>query len=108
MFGDGYTAGCPVNSSIADSVNGLVPHLNARDVTMVFVSRAPIKKLLAYKQRMGWSFPWVSAGGSDFNFDFGISSTEEAAREWAMPMLERGEMPPARRDLQQHGADGPR
>jgi predicted dithiol-disulfide oxidoreductase (DUF899 family) len=94
MFGAGYTAGDPVNSSIGDSVDGLVSHLNARDVTMAFVSRAPVKKLLAYRERMGWSLPWVSSGESDFNLDFGISGTEEATREWVTPMLERGEMPP--------------
>ena len=57
MFGPSYQAGCPVNSSIADSVNGLVPHLNAHDVTMLFVSQAPLEKLQAYKRRMGWSVP---------------------------------------------------
>ena len=61
MFGPSYQAGCPVNSSIADGVNGLIPHLNARDVTMLFVSQAPLEKLQAYKRRMGWSFPWVSS-----------------------------------------------
>ena len=62
MFGPSYQAGCPVNSSIADSVNGLIPHLNARDVTMLFVSQAPLEKLQAYKRRMGWDFPWVVIG----------------------------------------------
>ncbi len=57
----------------ADGVNGLIPHLNARDVTMLFVSQAPLEKLQAYKRRMGWSFPWVSSADSDFNFDFGFS-----------------------------------
>jgi predicted dithiol-disulfide oxidoreductase (DUF899 family) len=69
MFGPDYTAGCTTCSSIADSVDGVVPHLNARDVTMLFVSQAPLEKLQAYKRRMGWSFPWVSSGNSDFNFD---------------------------------------
>ncbi len=59
MFGPSYEAGCPTCSSSADAVNGVLPHLNARDVTMVYVSRAPLEKLLAaYKRRMGWSFPW--------------------------------------------------
>jgi predicted dithiol-disulfide oxidoreductase (DUF899 family) len=61
----------PVNSSIADSVNGLIPHLNARDVTMLFVSQAPLEKLQAYKRRMGWSFPWMSSANSEFNLDLG-------------------------------------
>lgn len=77
MFGPEYTAGCPTCSSAADSFNGVIPHLNARDVTMVCVSRAPLKKLNEYKQRMGWSFPWVSSFDSDFNFDFAVSFTDE-------------------------------
>ena len=88
MFGPSYAAGCPTNSSIADAVNGLLPHLHARDVTFVFVSRAPMEKLQAFKLRMGWSFPWVSSGRSDFNFDFGVSHTEEQMREALGPMLE--------------------
>jgi predicted dithiol-disulfide oxidoreductase (DUF899 family) len=94
MFGASYTAGCPTNSSIADSFNGLLPHLHARDVTMICVSRAPAKKLLAYRARMGWSFPWLSAGDNDFNLDFGVSGTEEATRAWVTPMLEAGLLPP--------------
>ena len=61
MFGPEYEAGCSVCSSSADTVNGAVPHLNARDVTIVYVARAPLEKLRAYKRRMGWSFPWVSS-----------------------------------------------
>ncbi len=61
MFGPSYQAGCPINSSIADTVDPLVPHLNAHDVTMLFVSQAPLEKLRSYQQRMGWSFPWVSS-----------------------------------------------
>src|ERR671937_2285939 len=83
MFGPDYEAGCPVCSSSADTVNGAVPHLNARDVTMVYVSRAPLDKLQAYKRRMGWSFPWVSSLDSDFNFDFGVSFSNEQQREGA-------------------------
>ena len=94
MFGASYTAGCPVNSSIADSVNGILPHLAARDVSMVLVSRAPVSKLLAYRERMGWTLPWVSAGDSDFNSDFGVSGTVAETRAWAEPMLSRGELPP--------------
>jgi predicted dithiol-disulfide oxidoreductase (DUF899 family) len=81
MFGPSYEAGCPVNSSIADSIDGIVPHLNARDVTMILVSQAPLEKLQRYKRRMGWSIPWVSASDSDFNFDMGFSQTEAQARE---------------------------
>jgi predicted dithiol-disulfide oxidoreductase (DUF899 family) len=92
-FGPSYEAGCPVCSSSADAVNGVLPHLNARDVTMVYVSRAPLDKLQAYKRRMGWTFPWVSSADSDFNYDFGVSRTEEQTREGIKPMIEAG-MPP--------------
>src|SRR5262245_49297068 len=88
MFGPSYVAGCPTNSSIADAVDGLLPHLRARDVTFVFVSRAPLAKLQAYKRRMGWSFPWVSSGRSDFNMDFGISRTEEETRAALAPVMD--------------------
>ncbi len=81
MFGPAYTAGCPSCSSEADSFNGAVPHLNARDVTFTCVSRAPLDKLQAYKRRMGWSFPWVSSYGSDYNFDLEVSRPEQATRE---------------------------
>jgi predicted dithiol-disulfide oxidoreductase (DUF899 family) len=69
MFGPSYADGCPACSSIADNVNGVLPHLNARDVTMLFVSQAPLGTLQALKRRMGWSFPWVSSASSDFNID---------------------------------------
>jgi predicted dithiol-disulfide oxidoreductase (DUF899 family) len=94
MFGPTYEAGCPTNSSIADSFDGLLPHLKARDVTMICVSGAPLEKLLAFKEQMGWSFKWVSSYQSDFNFDFGVSSTEEEARGWVTPMVESGRLPP--------------
>jgi predicted dithiol-disulfide oxidoreductase (DUF899 family) len=94
MFGPNYQAGCPSCSSTADSFNGVLAHLKARDVTMICVSRAPIEKLLAYRERMGWSFNWASTHGSDFNFDFGVSSTQEVTREWVVPMLEGGLLPP--------------
>src|SRR5208282_3390294 len=61
MFGPGYEAGCPTCSSTADSFNGVLAHLGARDVTMICVSRAPIDKVLAYRERMGWSFTWASS-----------------------------------------------
>jgi predicted dithiol-disulfide oxidoreductase (DUF899 family) len=76
MFGPSYDAGCPVNSSMVDGFDGLLPHLHARDVTMMLVSRAPLAKLQAYKERMGWSIPWASSANSDFNFDLGASLTE--------------------------------
>jgi predicted dithiol-disulfide oxidoreductase (DUF899 family) len=90
MFGPSYEAGCPTCSSSADAVNGVLPHLRARDATMVYVSRAPLAKLSAYKQRMGWSFPWVSCSDSDFNFDLGFSRTEEQTREAIAPMIAGG------------------
>ena len=81
MFGPSYEAGDPVNSSMVDGFDGLVPHLHARDLTMMLVSRAPLAKLQAYKRRMGWSIPWASSANSDFNFDLCASSTEEQLRE---------------------------
>jgi predicted dithiol-disulfide oxidoreductase (DUF899 family) len=90
MFGPSYEAGCPTCSSSADAVSGVLPHLNARDATMIYVSRAPLEKLLGYKRRMGWSFPWVSSADSDFNFDFGFSRTENQTREWIKPMVDAG------------------
>jgi predicted dithiol-disulfide oxidoreductase (DUF899 family) len=77
MFGPDYTAGCPVCASVTDGLNAAVPHLNARDVTFLCVSRAPLEKLQAYKRRMGWQFPWVSSFGTEFNFDFGASRKRE-------------------------------
>jgi predicted dithiol-disulfide oxidoreductase (DUF899 family) len=89
MFGPQYEAGCTVCSSITDTIAPNAIHLAARDVTMLLVSRAPVDKLQAYKQRMGWSLDWVSAGGTDFNRDLGFTHTEEELR----PFLE-GEIPP--------------
>jgi predicted dithiol-disulfide oxidoreductase (DUF899 family) len=80
MFGPSYQAGCPVNSSIADSIDGVVPHLRARDATLILVSQAPIEKLQAYQGRMGWTVPWVSSSIGDFNFDLGFSQTEQQSR----------------------------
>jgi predicted dithiol-disulfide oxidoreductase (DUF899 family) len=79
MFGPGYEGGCPSCSSTADSFNGVLDHLRARDVTMIAVSRAPLEKLLAYRERMGWNFTWASSHDSDFNFDFGLSARERPA-----------------------------
>src|SRR6266478_1443023 len=84
MFGPDYTAGCPACSAIADGFDGFVAHLANHDVTLSAVSRAPLAKLQAYKRRMGWTFPWASSLGSDFNFDFNVSLTEEQQREGAV------------------------
>src|SRR5437899_8506580 len=81
MFGPDYTAGCPHCSAIADGFDGFVVHLANHDVTLSAVSQAPLAKLRAYKQRMGWTFPWASSLGSDFSFDFNVSFTEEQQRE---------------------------
>jgi predicted dithiol-disulfide oxidoreductase (DUF899 family) len=89
MFGPSYQAGDPVNSSIADGLNALLPHLHARDVTLLLVSRAPLAKLQAYKQRMGWSLPWVSSANTDFNLDFGASSTEVQMPPGGLPPIAR-------------------
>jgi predicted dithiol-disulfide oxidoreductase (DUF899 family) len=77
MFGPDYKAGCPSCSAIADGFNGFVVHLANHDVMLWAVSRAPLEKLQAYKRRLGWTFPWASSFGGDFNFDFGVAFTEE-------------------------------
>lgn len=89
MFGPPYEAGCTVCSSIADTLDPQVVHLRARDVTLICSSRAPLEKLLAYRDRMGWGFDWVSTVGSDFHRDLGFLHTEEELK----PFLE-GEIPP--------------
>ncbi len=93
MFGPAYSAGCPVNSSIADALDPLVSHLNAHDVTLLLVSSAPIEKLLAYEERMGWSIPWASSARSDFNRDLGAAFDPEQVRGWLgspmPPVVER-------------------
>ena len=81
MFGPDYKAGCPSCSAIADGFNGFAVHLANHDVMLSAVSRAPLAKLQAYKKRLGWSFPWASSHGSDFNYDFNVSVTEEQQRE---------------------------
>ena len=80
MFGPDYKAGCPSCSSIADGFNGFAVHLANHDVTLSAVSRAPLAKLQAYKRRLGWTFPWASSFGGEFNFDFNVSITEEQQR----------------------------
>ena len=90
MFGPSYEAGCTVCSSIADTLDPSAVHLRARDVTLVCSSRAPLEQLLGYRERMGWSFDWVSTVGDDFHRDLGFAPTEEELK----PFLE-GEVPPA-------------
>src|SRR5947209_7973759 len=81
MFGPDYTAGCPACSAIADGFNGFAVHLANHDVMLWAVSRAPFAKLQAYERRMGWTFPWASSFGGDFNFDFSVGFTEEQQSE---------------------------
>jgi predicted dithiol-disulfide oxidoreductase (DUF899 family) len=81
MFGPDYKAGCPSCSAVADGFNGVVVHLANHDVALSAVSRAPLAKLQAYRRRMGWTFPWASSSGSDFNLDFNVWFTEEQQRE---------------------------
>ena len=88
MFGPSYKAGCPVCSSIADTLAAQAPHLRARDTTLILASRGPLAKLTAFRKRMGWDIDWVSSGGSDFNRDIGFQYTEEELQ----PFLE-GEIP---------------
>jgi len=102
MFGPDYTAGCPACSAIADGFNGFAIHLANHEVMLWAVSRAPLEKLQSYRQRMGWTFPWASSFGGDFNYDFGVSLTEEQERTgtfeynfreehaWSPPEDERG------------------
>ncbi|HEV7776819.1 MAG TPA: DUF899 domain-containing protein [Luteibacter sp.] len=91
MFGPDFTAGCPSCSAIADGFDGFAIHLANHDVMLSTVSRAPLAKLQAYKQRMGWTFPWASSAGGDFNFDFNVSFTEEHQRKGAIEYnYERG------------------
>ena len=79
MFAPEAEAGCKSCSFWADNFNGITPHLRQRDVSMVAVSRAPLEKLQAFRKRLGWSFKWVSSGGSDFNYDFHASFRPQQA-----------------------------
>jgi predicted dithiol-disulfide oxidoreductase (DUF899 family) len=114
MFGPDYSAGCPSCSSIADGFNGVAVHLAHHDVMLWAVSRAPLAKLQAFKRRMGWTFPWASSGGSDFNFDFNVSITEAQQREGGVeynyrrgghPIAATAAPPPAIQSAAQAGAD---
>ena len=105
MFGPTYEAGCPTCSSMADGLDGLLPHLHARDLTLLFVSRAPLAKLQAYRRRMGWSIPWVSSANTDFSFDLGASNPVEQVRQQMPP---EDELPPiARQNATASGTDVP-
>jgi predicted dithiol-disulfide oxidoreductase (DUF899 family) len=94
MFGPSYEAGCPTCSSMADGLDGLLPHLHARDLTLAFVSTAPLEKLQAYKERMGWSIPWVSSANTEFSFDLGAAVPVEQMREQMPP---EDQLPPIAR-----------
>ena len=93
MFGPDYTAGCPACSAIADGFNGCAVHLANHDVMLWAVSRAPLDKLQAYRRRMGWTFPWASSFGSDFNLDFSVRISEEQQREGGAEYNYRREAP---------------
>jgi predicted dithiol-disulfide oxidoreductase (DUF899 family) len=102
MFGPDYAAGCPSCSSIADGFNGIAVHLANHDVMLSAVSRAPLPKLAAFKQRMGWEFPWASAHDTDFNADFNIWFTEKQQRDGGIEYNYRREG-----QWQLRGSDGP-
>lgn len=110
MFGPDYKAGCPSCSSIADGFNGIAVHLENHDVSLYAVSRAPLAKLQAYKQRMGWTFPWASSFGDNFNFDFSVAFTELEQRSGSIEYNYRREdaMPEAvlKRSLEEWRALG--
>ena len=98
MFGPDWSAGCPSCSMIADGFNGFTVHLANHDVMLWAVSRAPLARLGAYKRRMGWSFPWASSAGGDFNFDFNVSFTEEQQQQGAVEYNLRARRPCDGRD----------
>lgn len=75
MFGAGWEHGCKSCSFVSDHFDGALPHLHARDVTLIAVSRAPLAEIAPFKRRMGWRFPWISSHGNDFNFDYHVSFT---------------------------------
>ena len=104
MFGPDYEAGCPACSAIADGFNGVATHLANHDVMLWAVSRAPLTKLAAYKRRMGWTFPWASSFGGDFNYDFNVSITEAQQREGDVEYNYRREAP---LDEQDQASEGP-
>ena len=113
MFGPDYSAPCPSCSAIADGFNGFVVHLANHDVMLWAVSRAPLAKLQAYKQRMGWTFSWASSFGTDFNSDFNVGFSEEQQREGGieynyrrgLPLEMRGDQTPAAQMAATTGTD---
>ena len=114
MFGPDYTAGCPSCSMIADGFNGFAVHLAQHDVMLWAVSRAPLAKLQAYKQRMGWTFPWASSFESDFNADFAVGFDEQQQFEQGIeynyrrePKRERSTVGVASGHAAVCGVDGP-
>ena len=107
MFGPDYTAGCPSCSMIADGFNGFAVHLANHDVALCAVSRAPLAKLQAYKQRMGWTFPWASSAAGDFNADFNVSFTEAQQRGQGIDYNYRREPAWEWRGGQEGGGEGP-
>jgi len=106
MFGPDWEAGCPGCSFMADHFDGTLPHLNNHDVTLVVVSRAPLAKLQGYKRRMGWTFPWASSFGGDFNPDFSVGFTEEQQRKGAIEYNYRRETAFEWRAGQEGGGEG--
>jgi predicted dithiol-disulfide oxidoreductase (DUF899 family) len=106
MYGPDFSAACPSCSAIADGLNAVQVHLANHDVMLMAVSRAPLAKLQAYKKRMGWTFPWASSFGSDFNFDFSVHFTEDQQRAGGVEYNYRREAPmrPAPKSPQTPGA----
>lgn len=104
MFGPDYKAGCPSCTSIADGFNGIAIHLANHDVMLWAVSRAPQAKLQAYKERMGWSFPWASSFGGDFNFDFSVGFTTAQQKQEGIEYNFRREAPMLREPAAKSGA----
>ena len=107
MFGPDYTAGCPSCSTIADGFNGFAVHLANHDLALSAVSRAPLAKLQAYKRRMGWTFPWASSFGSDFNRDFAVGFSETQQREGEVEYNYRREAAWQWREGSERGGEGP-
>jgi predicted dithiol-disulfide oxidoreductase (DUF899 family) len=105
MFGPSYEQACPTNSSIADAINGLLPHLQARDITLMLVSGAPIEKLLGYRERMGWDLNWASSYGSDFDLELGFSTSREETHAWVESPQSAGLPQVAHRNARASGTD---
>lgn len=103
MYGPDYKAGCPSCSAIADGFNGIYMHLENHDVAFSTVSRAPLPTLQAYKKRLGWTFPWASSAGSDFNSDFSVAFTEEQQHDGSIMYNYRNEAAGVRRPVKESG-----